>query len=392
MDPRQELETLRKIKRLRELEAKAGGGVSRQPSDAQPRSSIQVPSGPRGAAQQDIADLQDMPQGLKNGFAKVFAGLGLGGAGSLATSGLTGIAGIAARAGANAGSAGLQKYFSNILDKKQDPSEGVVGNSLVGGGLSLGADAVSSGASKLADWLQQAASGMTKYRPGVGNNLVDQGIWGTKNGMANQVAEALPAKEQEVQNAVAGISGNSDSQPISDAIRRLGEKFKLPSTGEVGANMSGYAQKVNDAADEFASMGEGGELTPADLLATKRQGDWVGYTNSGNKATSLEADIGNAQADKAREMLSNMSDGETARKLADEQALILATKALTKPDSIPNGLGAKAIFMKVPGQSLLGSAAAQGLQKGVAGGANTLSDPRVLQSLFGLSNANSSGQ
>lgn len=361
--------------------------------DAPHPSSIQAPSEyafAKGLPPQDNAlpNVVGDPVGRLKTTARVGAGIGLGMAAAPMMEG----AGLLSQMATQGGAAGLQKYFSNLVDQKQDPTEGVVGNTALGALTQGGLGVASKGATKLADWLQQAASGMTKYRPGVGNNLVDQGIWGTKNSMANQVAEALPAKEQEVQDAVSSISGNSDVQPISDAISSLKGKFLQPSTGEAAPRMAGYAQKVSDAADEFSSMGEGGEATPQDLLSFKRQGDYDAYTNSGNKATSLEAEIGQAQADKAREMLSSLSDGETARKLADEQALILAKKSLTKPDSIPGGFGAKAFFMKLPGQSLFGSGSAQALQKGAAGGANALSDPRVIQSLFGLSNANSSGQ
>lgn len=308
-----------------------------------------------------------------------------GGLAALSTDGL----GALGRASTNAGSAGLQKYLSNAVNNDSDRTQGVGGAMALGVGGSLTADAASAGSGKLADWLQQAATGMTKYKPGIGTNLINQGVWGTKNGMANQVSEMLPAKEQEVQQAVAGIKGNADAQAIGDAISRVGNKFSLPSTGDVAPNMEPYAQKVSDAAGAYQSMGEGGELTPQDLLTAKRQGDWLGYTNSGTPATSLEAEIGQAQANKARSMLSDMSDGETARKLADEQALILAKKSLTKPDTIPNGLGAKAIFMKAPGQSLFGSMAAQGLQKGVAAPAGAVADPELMQTLFGLSNASS---
>lgn len=309
----------------------------------------------------------------------------VGGLAALSTDGL----GVLGKASTNAGSAGLQKYLSNLVNGDSDRTQGVGGAMALGGGGSLALDGIAAGTGKLADWLQQAAAGMTKYKPGIGTNLINQGVWGTKNSMANQVADMLPAKEQEVQQAVAGIKGNADAQDIGDAISNVGNKFKMPSTGGVSPGMDSYAQKVNDAADAYQSMGEGGELTPQDLLSAKRQGDWLGYTNSGTPATSLEAEIGQAQADKARSLLSDMSEGETARKLADEQALILAKKSLTKPDSIPNGLGAKAIFMKAPGQSLFGSMAAQGLQKGVAAPAGAVADPALMQTLFGISNSSS---
>lgn len=304
-----------------------------------------------------------------------------GGLAALSSEGL----GVLGRASTNAGSAGLQKYLSNLANGDSDRTQSVGANMAVGGATSLGADAVSAGSGKLADWLQQAAVGMNKYVPGIGNKLAKMGVWGTKGGMADQVSEMLPQKEQEVQNAVSSIKGNADAQPISDSIAKLGGRFKLPSSGDVAPGMENYASKVSDAADEFRSMGEGGELSPQDLLHIKRQGDWLGYTNSGNPATSLEAEIGRAQADKAREMLSSMSDGQTANRLGEEQALILAKKALTKPDSIPSGFGAKAIFSKLPGQSLFGSMGAQGLQK-ASNVSGATADPELLQSLFGVSN------
>lgn len=319
----------------------------------------------------------DKSSPVVEGTAPVAAPVGsLGAVGRLATY----LAGSAPRR------IGVNTAIGAVRGAMKEPAEGEtrLGNAgseaALSGGLAAGGEAIGSGSSKVADWLMQKASGMKKYIPGVGTRLVDQGLAGTKSMMANQVDEALPEAEKKVQGIVKGIPENIEPHSLKDAIMRQGDRFKL-STGEVPSNVKPYMDKVRHTAESFSDL-TGGKMSAEDLLRIKRQGDWLGYSASGNPATSLEADMGRAQADEARNLLSGLSGGASKEALADEQALLLAKKGLNKPESIHSGIGSQAIFGKVPGESLFGSVGAQALQKGVSPAAKTAANPLALQGLL----------
>ena len=267
-------------------------------------------------------------------------------------------------------------------DSPDDRVKGALIGGAVGGGVGALGEGVSSLASKGADSLMKWATGIRKAPEGIGNNLVDQGVWGTKGGMLDQVGDKLTEQESKLQGLVSSLKGSTDSQEIADAISRQGDKFVSPS-GITIPQVSGDLDKIREAAGSFSSQGEGGELSPSDLLSLKRQGDWAGYTSSGNPASATDSEIGRTIADRSRGLLSDMSGGETADTLGKERALIYAKKALDRDPTTHMGLGSSLFFGKMPGADVGGSLAAQGLQKGVATPAKALSNPAIVQGLLG---------
>lgn len=319
------------------------------------------------------------------GAGQAAGGIGAGGAiGELAAGGALageGITSALSRISANTGAGALQGYL-------RKPAEGDtrVGNAAFGGALGGGVSAVAEGASAaarpVADKLMKWATGIRKAPEGVGNTLVDQGLWGSKGMMLNQAESGLGREEQNLQDLVGQLKGNVDSQDIADAIAQHGRKFVSPN-GITAPQVENDLHKIKDASAQFSSMGEGGELAPQDLLSLKRQGDWAGYTASGNPASATDSEIGRTVADKSRSLLSDMSGGETAATLKREQALIFAKKALEKDPTTHMGAGSSLIFGKLPGSAPMGSVGAQALQKST----DLARDPLLLQSLFGSANS-----
>lgn len=314
-DPRSELEQLRKLKRLKELEQKAGIAPSAARSESAP---------PHVSSIQEIqttldAQVPDMVRSI---------------------------------AGAQPGVQALPKFVSKPINK-------------------------------LADYLMQKAVGMRKYFPGIGNELIDQGLIGTKNRMASQVEEKLPEAEAKLQEIIKGVKGTHPASQIADDVALRGSRFTLPS-GEVPSNVLPELEKVRKASESIGSLGKysGGQLSAPDLLALKRQGNWLGYTAAGNPATSLEAELANTQASSAREALEKLTSGESKKALRVEEALLKAKTPLTKPDTISQGLGSAAIFSKVPGQSLGFSTAAQAAQKLGVPAAEFAANPLLYIGLF----------
>lgn len=267
------------------------------------------------------------------------------------------------------------------LDQNESPGDVAKGAGLgafLGGGVSAAGEGLSAGANKLADYFQQKAVGMRKSFPGVGNNLVDQGVWGTKNHMADQVEEKLAEQEAQLQDTVKGLSGTVNSKEIADAVSQKAQRFTLPDKGTASPFSQAELNKVRSTAAELSKMGD---LSASDLLALKRQGDYQGYTAGGNPATSTESELGRTGAEAARAALKKMSP-DIADSLFSESALIKANGPLNKPETIHQGVGSSAFFGKLPGQSLGFSTAAHGLQRGVAPATGAASNPLVLQGLF----------
>lgn len=280
------------------------------------------------------------------------------------------------------GMSSLQGGVSNVALHDPDASpadklkEFLVGGAL-GGGLGVGSQALG----KVGDYLMQKGAGLRKYIPGIGNTLANLGVWGTRSGMQESVPSKLAAEEGKLQDLVKELDGNVSSQTLADAVAAHGKRFQLPS-GEIPPNVASEASKVRDTAAGLSQVG-GGKLSAEDLLALKRQGDYLGYSASGNPATSLEADLGRAQADASRKGLHLLSEGSETTVpsiLKNEQALILANKALQKPETMHQGLGSSLLFGKVPFQNILGTTLGQAADKT----GKVLSDPNIRQSLFDL--------
>lgn len=306
----------------------------------------------------------------------------------------TGMGGIPAapatavgRIGATGGLSALMGYLRP--GSQQDKLENAAIGGLTGAALGAAGEGVAGLSTKAADRLQQMSVGMRKYFPGVGNELVNQGVYGTKNQMANKVATNIADQESQLQSLVKDLKGDVPSTVIADAVADKGNRFTSPS-GETAQNMASYLNKVKDASNSIRQMGKNSDqsgyfvdkrLDAPNLLSLKRQGDYLGYTNSGNPATSLEAELGRAQADASREALSKISEGQETTVpdiLKQERASVLAGQALDKPETLgqPSLMGA--LSSKIPGSSLGASVAAKGLQQGVAPGARGLFGPRTV--------------
>ena len=261
--------------------------------------------------------------------------------------------------------------------------------------------------------------------------------------MANQVASKYAQAEQNVQDLAESLEGNVSGNTLSDAIKEKSRQYLNPEdaskiiSGREGG-VSAFdkvsdAVKTNAAGYEAASpevtsvrnmVGEGGELTPISstttpaisetqgvyggkgLLALKRGGDAEAFNQSGQMGNSYLADAYRAQADEARNALASLSEGAMPKALRDEQTLLYANKGLMKPDMTYKNpvsftdlsaaiLGAahglpgagKAVLiskgaMSAPVQSLWAKALHQGVAPALDA-ASHVSDPEVLQSLFG---------
>jgi hypothetical protein len=324
------------------------------------------PEGFSARAMKAVANQTETPQGVNQLGTALIPGSAAAlskGAGFLGRMGTAGLAGGTAAVGVGDVNASPENKLSTFLK---------------GGALGAGIQGIGEGASKIGDWAMQQAVGLRKYTPGVGTSLADQGVVGTKGMMANQVEAKLNAEEEKLQDVVKNLSGVVSPKEIADAVAQKAQRFTLPSTGQGSPFSTNELQKVRGLTDELSKMGD---LNGSDLLALKRQGDWQGYTNSGNPATSLDSELGRTGANAAREALKKMSP-EVGESLAKERALVTAKTPLNKPDSIPQSIGS-ALFWHIPGTSLGSSLTGQAATKG----SKVLQSPEIQraieQGLFG---------
>jgi hypothetical protein len=314
--------------------------------------------------------------------------------------------------------AGTASGAASGASTSDDPVQGAERGAVLGGGLSALGEGVSALAQAGANSAMKRAVGITgaksKTAPqDIGNRLVDEGIWGTKAGMADQVAGKYGQAEKEVQDLAANVPGQVSGDKLAEAVESRAGRHLMPSTGQPIVGHGPDVDAMASRAAELRGLPQGAEgpvkgYGAQDLLALKRGGDWEGFTNSGTPATSTAAEIGRTQADAARAGLSDISSGAMPAALKREQALLLADKALSTPEmTYKNPISLTDIFSGGVGTALggapgtaIGIAAskaartplaqsifAQGAQKVAAPAADAVSklspqEAALLQSLF----------
>ena len=298
---------------------------------------------------------------------------------------------------------------------------GAVTGGIAGPVLGAAGDTAASAGGSLADWLSQKSVGIRKYIPGVGTRLLDQGVYGTKQGMEDTVRGALPGAEQAVQDAALGITSKFDPETFASAVQAKAKNYITPDSGDT-LNQA-EIQKIHDTAERLRSMGsDSGEstadvantqqLTARDVLSLKRQADNDAYLASGNKGASLDAELAGVIGDTARSQLNEASGGATGEALANQQALIKAKQSLNRPETVRQGVPMSTLFGSsigggvggLPGAAagagvaqaarspLVQSVTAKGLNEAspLAQGAGRLS-PSLMNLLYGNSSGGAQG-
>lgn len=175
----------------------------------------------------------------------------------------------------------------------------------------------------------------------VGNQLVEEGIWGTRKGMADQVDDKFQSVERDLQGMAKDLPDSVPGEDLAAGVEARLARHLDPMTGKSLPGHEADVAKIKNRADQLRY---GKAVAPEDvgphepvqynaqsLLAHKRGGDWEGYTHSSTPATTTDAEIGRAQANAARASLGKMS-GQIPEALKREQALLVANKSLKVPE------------------------------------------------------------
>lgn len=188
--------------------------------------------------------------------------------------GPTNIPGIAAQAAlSNPGDTPGQSGDLQLGDRAKNAAlAGLLGKGLQGIGNKLGG---------AADSVMQRAAGIRKPAVGLGTELIDQGIIGTRGNMQRQVADKIAQRGTELSNEVGSMSGDIDVTPIAKALQEKASSYNVG--GHIPPNLQGSSDQYGKLA-EF--LQQKGSLSPKDLLKFKQQQGDAAYLLSGNPGTS----------------------------------------------------------------------------------------------------------
>lgn len=245
------------------------------------------------------------------------------------------------------------------------------------GGVGAAGQGISAALRKSGDAAMQQAVGRTKYTPGVGEELADEGIWGTRGMMKEQVKGAKEATYQKMLKAASEAQGPVDSRKVADVIRGQADPMRLPTGGYRSLDLPDV-QKTLSYADEVASRGQ---VSPESALALRRvAGAGANFNpNTAEPGKSLAQQLSKAEQLGYSQQLKDIAGmGALDSKYG---ALARAASSLGKEQTIPQDLIGMLSRIATPVVPLAASTAGQAAIKGAP--AVAAASQRVVPSLFG---------
>lgn len=356
---RAELEQLRKLKRLKELEAKSGNapqGVDTSkitveyPSDEE---KLLMQQGmPYDQAKRIFGAVKEanMPEKILSG------GIGgpMGLANSKALSGLKNFfMGSAPKRIATAGALGAG---SGAISDPENPGSGALKGLLTGAGIAAGGEGLAGLSKGAGDIAMQIAVGRKKYTPGVGTELANQGIVGTKGMMQSQVNKRLGKVGQQMQQAAENVPGTPISSPqIAQEIAEspVGKTGQVAAPAEPSAADKTTMEEIQNFINDIS--GRGNE-SAAQALARRKAAGERAYRHKEVASTSLMPQLSKQEQIATSKQLKDVSP-EIAALDPQYAALKKGQAGLEAPLSLPQSLMGLAStgITKLPGIGGVGS-------------------------------------
>lgn len=255
----------------------------------------------------------------------------------------------------------------------------------LGGAITGATEGIGALLRKGGDAAMQIAVGRKKYTPGVGTTLADEGVWGTKGMMADQVANKLDERGQEISDLAKQIpTGSINSPSIASDIQATASKpLTVPGANPSSSDVD-KLNAINSFTDDIASRGaESGEQALQRRIA-------AGQRSYRGKEDPLQSLIGNLSKQEQQQYSSALKNahqaatGSDAMSVADNAygALKRAQKGLDEDPSLPRSLfqALSIPATHIPGGSIGASTAGQVATK--AG--QNVSNPQARQGLLDL--------
>lgn len=302
-----------------------------------------------------------------------------------------------------------------------DPEHPVMGG-LKGAAMAAVPETLAGLLGKTGDAAMQFAVERKKFTPGLGTDIANEGVWGTKAGMQTQVGNKLNDAGQQIHDLVDQIPGRPiDAKQIASNIASDSQKpFTIPDGGVPSAAdkpkldaIGNFAQDVADRGIETApqalqrriaagTRGYKGKENPlasllGDLSSKEQQGYSSALKDAYREAAPSQVPEGGLFSSpstnvKAAEGISTADPEALARADKSYSVLKKAQKGVDEETSIPQGLwGAMHNIHYVPGSSLGSSIVGQGLVKG-SQAIDALNNPILRQILLNKSSQDGSGK
>lgn len=197
----------------------------------------------------------------------------------------------------------------------EDLASGVAGANPVGGmgGKALkkllGGAAEKVGLTKIPDYLMQAAAGVKKIIPGMGSEMIDQGLIGTRGMIGKQAEQKIPVLAQQLEQEVSKLPGQVSHKQVSQDILERAKRFQTP---------SGYIPEADQAAVDAITarakeVGARKAASTTEALSLKKQAGARGWSR-GTPLSGIENELNRAET---------MGYGKQLEGLADESTINL---------------------------------------------------------------------
>lgn len=250
--------------------------------------------------------------------------------------------------------------------------QGALQGLLWGGALGAGSQVVGKVAAPVADRLMANAAGIRKPQPGVGTNLIEQGVWGTKSGMQDQVGEMLNTKGAKLGSMVDSLQGAVDTMPLAEKLAKGAGRF-ADASGTTAPNMKGAEKAYGELSEYVASKGN---MTPQELHQFKKMQGEAAYTAAQQPGNTYAADAARLASKESGNTLAEMFKAQNAGSTAYDDvnrelsALYKAKHGLSLGDRLTDntnamGLGAAGLVLAGAPGAALGLAAKSPLAKSI---------------------------
>lgn len=330
--------------------------------------------------------------------AKIGVGLAVGGATAPLTAGMSGISGILGRAGVNAAGSSLQQYFGNLMDK-QPATQNTGFAAGLGAAGSMAGDAIGGLAGLVKRPISTAMlaanpSKMSDMASGALNDGMDR----LKSSESDNIAGMLQGKQVPVTtNQLTGI------HPEIDSIlsKYQGPYGDLPSEVSMDGQDANKVRSILDQEMSYKKLGpwaQSAETSARDSMI-KPQADAIrGSVHDLDPELSDTIDKYSENLEMAKKLKSGAANSPTNTLTSgntDQRGLFqdIDDRTGTNLQDLSSKLNdAKNLGNAIHGDKLgraveaLGVSAVKGFGRGASDG-NALSDPAVLQTLFGTASS-----
>lgn len=246
------------------------------------------------------------------------------------------------------------------LGAAQSPDDRLKGF-LTGGALQGGMQGIGQALGKAGDIGMQLATGRKKYTPGVGTELANQGLAGTRGMMKGQVEKRLGAVGDDMQRAASAIP-EIDSRTLG---QELGKKAASPYTGGGIIAPSGRDAEALSTIGEFADdVASRGMETGQQALARRRAAGSSAYSaRSDLPKQNLTSQLSKSEQQMYSDALKKAGGEDMVNADRSYAALKKAQKGLSEEAPL-TGFGALSRPISTVGGALPTSIVSQGAAKG----------------------------